>query len=540
VAARVRDLALAAPGATIGILVRRNETVRDLIDGLQAVGVAASAEGQASLADDPAVETVLAALTLADHPGHTAAAYQVARSPLAEVVGLRSSAVPSAAEAARVSRHLRERILDEGYAGVIARWFAACARECDARGIDRWLQLLAAADAFERSARGPSLLRPAEFVAFARATRVEEPMPARVRVMTIHAAKGLEFDAVVLPALHERIGESTAMVIWVRDEATGAVRSVYRTPRQLHCALSPEVAAARDRWHARELEEDLCALYVALTRARYALYLWLPGRRPQAELTAADVVVGALAPAEPWEGARLLHAAGDREWWRALADAPPAPEEAVVATPIPMAPPERTRRIWRVVTPSRLAHAADVTRALAPPEDAPLRRGSAIHACCALVGWSDEPLPPEADLLAAARAAAPGESPAWYAEAIADFCQWIAQPAIAAALARPAVPADGELLLWRERPFVVCDGDQLLHGVWDRVVIVRRPGEPPAIDLFDYKTDPVTEATRAAAIDRYRPQLAAYRRALARSMGVAEERVRARLLFLAAGEVAEV
>ena len=41
----------------------------------------------------------------------------------------------------------------------------------------------------------------------ARAALVEEPSQAQVRVMTVHKAKGLEFDVVVLPELRKKVGQ---------------------------------------------------------------------------------------------------------------------------------------------------------------------------------------------------------------------------------------------------------------------------------------------------------------------------------------------
>ena len=44
-------------------------------------------------------------------------------------------------------------------------------------------------------------MRPAEFVQAIRDAAIDNPGAARVRVMTINRAKGLEFDAVFLPEL---------------------------------------------------------------------------------------------------------------------------------------------------------------------------------------------------------------------------------------------------------------------------------------------------------------------------------------------------
>ena len=52
---------------------------------------------------------------------------------------------------------------------------------------------------YERQRRQST--RPTEFVRYIRETKVTDPSNARIRVMTVHQAKGLEFDIVILPDL---------------------------------------------------------------------------------------------------------------------------------------------------------------------------------------------------------------------------------------------------------------------------------------------------------------------------------------------------
>src|SRR5207249_1970782 len=67
----------------------------------------------------------------------------------------------------------------------------------DRRDLSRLQQLVEMAYAF-----GPrSTLRADDFVTWVRNQRVPDPSGAKVRVMTMHAAKGLQFDAVFLPEL---------------------------------------------------------------------------------------------------------------------------------------------------------------------------------------------------------------------------------------------------------------------------------------------------------------------------------------------------
>lgn len=81
------------------------------------------------------------------------------------------------------------------------------------------------------------------------------------------------------------------------------------------------------------------------------------------------------------------------------------------------------------------------------------------------------------------------------------------------------IGADSNVELWRERPFLVRDGDEILEGRFDRVEITR---EPTRAVIIDYKS--------SAAIDAS-DQLDIYRRALAKILGIEKESIEARVVI---------
>jgi ATP-dependent helicase/nuclease subunit A len=96
---------------------------------------------------------------------------------------------------------------------------------------------------------------------------------ARVEVMTIHKAKGLEFDTVILPALHRWMrGEDRELLRWTRIAGHGG-----------GIVFAPIKAEGRDpdpmyRWielleRERSTRERARLLYVAATRAKRDLHL---------------------------------------------------------------------------------------------------------------------------------------------------------------------------------------------------------------------------------------------------------------------------
>jgi ATP-dependent exoDNAse (exonuclease V) beta subunit len=79
----------------------------------------------------------------------------------------------------------------------------------------------------------------------------------------------------------------------------------------------------------------------------------------------------------------------------------------------------------------------------------------------------------------------------------------------------------------------------------DRVVLALKDGAPVAAEIIDFKTDRIgaggsggaggagdAVAALDAAVERYRPQMQAYRRALCALTGLAPPVVACRLLFL--------
>jgi ATP-dependent exoDNAse (exonuclease V) beta subunit len=187
-----------------------------------------------------------------------------------------------------------------------------------------------------------------------------------------------------------------------------------------------------------------------------------------------------------------------------------------------------------------------------------LERGTLFHAWFEQIEWLDDGAPADATLNDAA--ARLGASQAQAARWLKEFREMLARPATRACLmqsdyARQAPwSAAGALAAgWdaaelsyevhRERRFAVRDGDAILTGSLDRLVLIHREGRLAAAEVLDFKTDAVKadqQVQLEAAVARYRPQLAAYRRAVAQMTGLPMEHVFARLLFVEPGLVASV
>jgi ATP-dependent exoDNAse (exonuclease V) beta subunit len=560
VAEQIGELAVRARGRSIGVLCRKNDTVARMIYELRRRNVAASEEGGSALTDSAAVEVILSLFALADHPGDSVARFHLLHSPL------RPQLETSLADPDALAERFRGELLADGYGPFTYRWAKALAPACDARDLRRLQQLVETAYAFQPR----STLRPGAFAAWVRGQRVADPSGAGVRVLTIHAAKGLEFDAVVLPELDTRLLSQPPAFVIGRDPHSLAPTFVCRyADEALQALMTADEQSAFAQERCRRVEESLSLLYVAMTRAAHALYLYVPGpRKPETGDTWCRLLLQRLAPDQEPTGGSLLTQDGHADWAELLRQPAPSVSVAAFDPPRPIVfrpPPAERRRGLEHVTPSRREGQGRVLlRGLIhPSEGTGTAAGMIYHAWFEAISWLDDGPPTDDELYTAAerkRWDVPVEIWNERVRLLAMFRTWLKNPAITAVFRRssyagprqPGFPK-GLAPYWtettlpkkveRERRFLVRDGTQLWSGSLDRVVWLADGDRTVAADILDFKTDAIAPGDMAALTERiecYRPQLEAYRGAVALLAKLPPDRVSARLVFPMAGEVVPV
>jgi ATP-dependent exoDNAse (exonuclease V) beta subunit len=539
-ATRVATLARAAPGASIAVLLRRNNDVARVIDLLRRVGLCASGEGGNPLTDSASVLQILSALHLADHPGDSAAAFHVATSPLAEALG--AGPTLDLSRPRSLAARIAGRLARKGYGEFLAELLPAVEAALAYGHFDRqrFAQLVDLGYAFDR--RGE--LRTAAFLDFVRETKVEDPSSTQIKVMTIHASKGLEFDAVVLPELDLSMTLHVPEVLRARPDPEGELAGVSVARSHAISNLDPEgLGALHAEEDQRHVTEALCIFYVAMTRAARRLELVVrPPKNGTSTLSYATVLREALqsapsAAAGEEPGLLWLHPDSAEGWWMpALAEPEPVPPRSrrrpVFSTP--KAPRELEHKTPSAEEGARVVAVAEL---LAPRTSAARTRGTLIHRLLEAVEWLDDFRLNESALDALL---APLERDrAVRAEAIAAFRGALERPAIAALLTRPS----GEHELWRERAFseVLEDAERAVHwtGSFDRVVLTLAKGRTVRAQVIDFKTDRVDASGVAERAAFYAPQIEGYRRVLARMRGLELAAVHGTLAFLEPGQIHE-
>ena len=508
-------------GLTAAVLVQKNETAAELANFLRTEGgLRAVAESDLAVCtDNPLGAALLALVRAAAFPGDSLAWRHVWMTPLADALTARGIRTPDA-----LTTHLLGVIHQDGFSGAIERWVADLTASLDpadefSRGRAR--QWLEAAHLFDETGSRDV----AEVLEFAeRHTKREGESAAVIRVMTIHKSKGLGFDLVVLPDLEGRSLGQRRRGLAVKKAPDRSVDWILDLPPQAFAERDPVLSAYLSAAEEDAAYESLCLLYVAMTRAKRAMYLIAEPVGDSVARTFPQVLRGAIGE---------TYAEGNPQWFARIAPVlrPTAQPEALE----PWQPPEhdkaslvrRTRLTAR--TPSGTERASLLAPALFDLDSrARADYGTAVHALFAEVRWSDEPWK---DRVMTVRLA---EDVGKAARAEVMAC--LSAPTLADVFARPAAASLAEV--WRERPFeIVLDG-VWVTGVFDRVVVERdAKGRATYASVWDFKTDRVASQKDALNVARrYAGQLEIYQNVAARLTGLALEQVSATLVFTAIRE----
>ena len=546
-------------GHDVGILVRQNKTVGHIVSQLRQRGVRASQEGGFPLTDSAPVLALLSLMRLADHPADSLAAFHVASSPLGELVGLDRSSTE--ADQADVSRRFRRDLADRGYGAVVgdlARQLAT-ASDCDERF--RLSQIVRLASRFDAQ----STLRPAAFDRFVQSEGFGDPSTDLVRVMTIHKAKGLEFDVVILPELNSPVSGRTNTLSVRRHRPTEPpdqiLKTASKTLRQgFHDA--PDINEVYVAEQSRNATEAMCVMYVAMTRARHALHMLIPPSTKTKEkdlpATMAGLLRASLTDGDEVEAGVVLFEDGEPEWWSRV-EQPVEPVAEEIALDITLEPCGGSRRRGRSRrAPSGLEGPSevDVAAIFEAGSGANMQHGTLVHAWLEHTEWADRIPDDQALQQIAHRNHIHVDD---LDVRIAKLRTDLQQPEIQAMLtegsyhkhqwlpfndevSQQILEGDGPQLEVRcEYPFTINRDGGILNGTIDRLVLLRHEDVVIAADTIDYKTDYVENQDDIdEKVEYYRGQLEAYRNAVSRVFGLDDDHIATRLAFVGAGQLATV
>ena len=311
----------------------------------------------------------------------------------------------------------------------------------------------------------------------ARLEVAQSPGVAAVQVMTLHKAKGLGFDVVVLPEVPDTLVPQAQYF-----EVAEGPGWLTQTPPQWARAILPDLREAEARWAADQQYEAFCMLYVALTRAKRGLYILLHAAAPSSKPDKPSLANWLTRAIGAGDQTGVVYQSGAPGWPERLPMLDPAPEPGG-APSLGAAVPRRGR-----MTPS--AAKSKGQAAVHSPNG--MAFGSEVHELLERVAWSDESQP----MLPASEAG----------KAVARL---LSNPDLREIFEKQGRPIE----LFREQPTTAILDGKLLTGIIDRLHLHRTPsGTVTHVDIIDYKTDAVKAPADLSA--RYAGQMSAYQTTL--------------------------
>lgn len=535
---RVQSLLDTGKAISIGVLLRKNDHIAELIQLLATEGIIASEEGGNVLTRFSPVVIIKQWLHLLEFPDDTLAYYQIKNSPL-------SARHPGLDSLDCMSSHVwlaeRERLFEVG----LGSYLAELSRYLDPYLTDsqsfRLQQLVQHADTFE--ADNP--VRLTEFLQSIDAEAFSEETSASVRVMTIHSSKGLEFDAVILPSLETNL-KRTPRVVVSRDSSQLPARIYPYRNAKIQAILPTSFKNATLDTATEQLQETLCVLYVAMTRAAHALYLIGPSQvKPPKDppVTLAGLVQFAIQGSYDATPQSTVFEAGNANWYHTQPNCVDLVDNREV---MPLGLNRSSGGVSSLPTasPSSLEGGDhfQATGLMRIPDQNALDYGSLVHQLFEeIIWWEASNCDFYLEQLTQRRIR-------WNSSLKDMLSQFAAFPDAAKVLTKqfyndlPTFQGVTDLQVKVELPVTAIVNGNLIRGFADRIVLGISHGKIVAADIVDFKTDNLGEGNTllSGKVEHYRPQLNAYRETIAQMLKVDLSQVTARLLFVTAGVHADL
>lgn len=285
----------------IAILVRSRSSLREILPALEAAAIPYSGLDIEKLAWQPVVQDLLSLTRALLFPADRIAWLSILRAPwcgltLTDLYSLAGGgqrlciwdSIQDPEAGARLSHDGKERLAR--LTGPVAGALANRGRLPLRRWVENlWLQLSgpACVDAREQlNARMYfELLDEYEhrsgteyFTGFSRLvderwSHTEDTVDQQLQIMTLHKAKGLEFDTVIIPGLHRHARtKEKRLLLWEEHMQRGA-ESLLMAPLAEYGEKDPHYEYLRTVHSEKEHHETLRLLYVGCTRARRELHL---------------------------------------------------------------------------------------------------------------------------------------------------------------------------------------------------------------------------------------------------------------------------
>lgn len=569
---------------SVGILVRRNDTAAELAEFFRRFNRIAIQNGKPPLpvtvdgklltGESMACVFFLQLLTLAAHPGDRRAKkylemLQFANKPLDwnkfKDFFLKNTSLP-------LPETMRNFIREHGFSAFTRRFLAFFQRSSGNTNTSRLSdfdsrRMQICLDAAREADRSGELSPDGFLTRFHAMERRESSVRDTIQIMTVHKAKGLDFDVVILAGLSGRdsMDVPPSGGVAVAKNKDSRTEWISFLPANVYAEMIPGFRMYRREKAQSTCYENCCTVYVGMTRARRGLYLFLdPHPAGGKAYRPDDLLRDTLSDPESvkTEDFRLflkrfpppldeqilpLACIGDPLWQ----DKPSAQNGK---TPPPSLAGEAATRernfLARLAAAeagreNRRANAFVPIRGMAPSGAAPgtafsgatafsslpeaAGTGTRIHEILSRFEWYGSPGETERFL---GQELTAEENSGEIGTILRDAFR---AEAVRRALSRPENRQD--VSLWREKSFLALDEEtpgRFISGCFDRVTIISSPsGNPARAEILDYKSDRLIFPE--AFLKRHSHQMNLYRKVLSGMLDLPETTISCTLLALRPG-----
>ena len=470
-------------GLQAAVLVRTNDQAEKLLSILTEENIPCTNSADVKIIDFPETKIVLAFFKLIADPGDIVSLFLLNNSPLRELFKEKTLEETLA--------FWRRQVIRDGYSSVVARlaekWKELSENEEEKNIIAKRLSDFSLAAS---SYPGRSLSDLEDFISFIEEYKRprEKADPGKVIVTTIHAAKGLTFDMVILPLIQSQL-DDISKADYIKEEEPD--ENVLSAPKctafikkcsKLTYFASDQYAEMEGKAKGKQKIENANLNYVALTRPSKALYVLFPdAKKPgstQLRYYLKKHVEGSDNSTEAFGDYSITYIDfGSAKWYEKSEGKKSEAEEKLFAT-TPPAFDKKVSRRRQVVSPSKLGEKereeeiSDEMPFVAKERDEAMRRGSAIHSYCESILWLGDTAP---------AVSAPLSDEIAEAKAVVDAY-------IARHPENVFVKPAKECEVRREMPFMALVDDKLVKGIMDRVHFFPSAQAPERIVVYDFKT----------------------------------------------------
>ena len=533
---------------TVGILVRTNDQVADLVHALSMEPwfIKASQEGGRPLTDSAAVSVFLALLQLIEHPRDSVALFHLTHSFIGQILGFTEDLSRSKLEA-KIAL-FRSMIWTNGLADFLSTLIAQVHTKLSDREHTRVRQFLELAIDHSLLESG----RLSEFIQRVQREPKEESSSSLIRVMTIHKSKGLEFDVTILTETDAALVRPMISGCYAyREKRLEPPTVISRAAPEYIRAISPELQLMHKQREDEMIRESLSLLYVAITRAKSALYIIGPRKEIKKGKTVTfwGVITGALC-LDP-QASEILYTQGDANYSKIDSSIEESLDIAEVSSLEKLnlednsitgseclgkdrgqkrqSVPSYKRGIPRVL-PSQLAKDEDFLLQLDLGHQKGRLKGDIFHKIVSQFDWIKDQS--DVDVVIQSFTTLLGSVDQDIAQLIN---KWLHSKNLHSLLSKERYQDwELELKVYNEHKLAKLENNLIKTGICDRLVVGFLNGKAKRAQVIDFKTDtihPGDTQRELELLEKYKPQVELYKELISVTYEIPIEAVSASIYF---------